>query len=50
MRAYQTFGALPVAFHHAFVVIRPTPGVDTSADAICGIILAVWSVHHCFCP
>jgi hypothetical protein len=50
MRAYQTFGHLPVAVQHAFVVIRPTTGVGTSADAICGIILASRRVRHCFCP
>jgi hypothetical protein len=38
MRAYQTTGHLPVAVAHAFVLIRPTSGVVTSAHAICGLI------------
>ena len=39
VRPYQTSGHLPVAGHHAFVIIRPTTGVGTSAHAICGFIL-----------
>src|SRR5712672_2078930 len=39
MHAYQTSLHLPVAVPHAFVLIRPTTGVGTSAHAICGLIL-----------
>ena len=49
MRAYQTSGHLPVAVPHAFVLIRPTTGVGTSAHAICGLILTSRRVCHCFC-
>ena len=49
MRAYQTSGHLPVAVPHAFVLIRPTIGVSTSAPAICGLILTSRRVCHCFC-
>jgi hypothetical protein len=38
IRAYHTTGRLPVAVAHAFVLIRPTTGVVTSAHAICGLI------------
>jgi len=47
MRAYQTSGHLPVAVAHAFVLTRPTSGVDTSAQAICGLILTSRG-YHCF--
>jgi hypothetical protein len=50
MRAYETFNSPPVAVHHAFVVIRPTTRVDTSADAIRFIIVAMRRVCHSFCP
>jgi hypothetical protein len=49
MRAYQTSGHLPVAVAQAFVLTRPTRGVDTSAQAICGLILTSRRVWHCFC-
>jgi len=49
MHAYQTSGHLPVAGPHAFVLIRPTSGVGTSAHAICGLILTARRVCHCFC-
>jgi hypothetical protein len=49
LHAYQTSGHLPVAVPHAFVLIRPTTGVDTSAHAICGLILTSRRVCHCFC-
>jgi hypothetical protein len=49
MRAYQTSGHLPVAGPHAFVLIRPTIGVGTSAHTICGLILTSQRVCHCFC-
>src|SRR6267142_2821566 len=49
MRAYQTSVHLPVAVPHAFVLIRPTTGVGTSAHAICGLILTSRRVCHCFC-
>ena len=49
MRAYQTSGHLPVAVVHAFVIIRPTTGVGTTAHAICGLILTSRRVWHCFC-
>jgi hypothetical protein len=46
MRAYQTSGHLPVAVAQAFVLTRrPTRGADTSAQAICDLILTsrrVW--------
>jgi hypothetical protein len=48
MRAYQTSDHLPVAVAQAFVLTRPTGGVDTSAQAICGLILASRRVWHCF--
>jgi len=38
MHPYQTSVHLPVAVPHAFVLIRPTIGVGTSAHAICGLI------------
>jgi hypothetical protein len=47
MRAYQTTGHLPVAVAHAFVLIRPTSGVVTSAYAICGLIPTPRGCH-CF--
>ena len=49
MHADQTFGHLPVAVRHAFVLIRPATGVGTSAHAICGLILTSRRVWHCFC-
>src|SRR6266849_9879849 len=49
MRAYQTSGHLPVAVAQAFVLTRPTRGVDTSAQAICDLILTSRRVWHCFC-
>jgi hypothetical protein len=49
MYAYQTSHHPPVAVAHAFVIIRPTTGVDTSAHAICGLILTLRRVFHCFC-
>jgi hypothetical protein len=39
MRAYQTPVHLPVAIPHASVLIRATTRVDTSAHAICGLIV-----------
>jgi hypothetical protein len=45
MRAHQTSGHLPVAVAQAFVLTRPTRGADTSAQAICDLILTsrlVW--------
>ena len=47
MRAYQTTGHLPVAVAHAWALIRPTTGVGTSANAICGLILTSRGCH-CF--
>ena len=49
MCAYHTSGHLPVAVAHAFVLVRPTSGVGTSAHAICGLILTSRRVWHCFC-
>src|SRR6266403_3772605 len=49
MRAYHTSGHLPVAVAHAFVLTRPTRGVGTCAQAICGLILTSRRVWHCFC-
>jgi hypothetical protein len=40
MRARQTSVHLPIAGAQAFVLARPTGGVDASAQAICGLILA----------
>jgi hypothetical protein len=47
MCAYQTSGHLPVAVAQAFVLTRPTRGVDTSAQAIGGLILTSRGCH-CF--
>ena len=47
VRAYQTSGHLLVAVAHAFIIIDPTSGVDTSAHAICGFVLT--SHCRCFC-
>jgi hypothetical protein len=47
MRAYQTCGHLPLAVAQAFVLTRPTRGVDTSAQAISGLILTSRGCH-CF--
>jgi hypothetical protein len=49
IRAYQTSGHPPVAVVHAFVIIRPTTRVDTTAHAICGLILTLRCIFHCFC-
>jgi hypothetical protein len=47
IRAYQTTGHQPVAVAHAFIIIDPTTGVVTSANAICGLILTSRGCH-CF--
>jgi len=49
VRAYQASGHMPIAVHHAFVIIRPAAGVGASAHAICGLILAQRRVCHCCC-
>src|SRR4029079_2439237 len=48
-RAHHAFDYPLVAARHAFVVIRPTTRIGTSAHAICGLILTSQRVHRCCC-
>jgi hypothetical protein len=47
IRAYNTTRLLPFAVAHAWALIRPTRGVGTSTNAICGLI-STQRGCHCF--